>query len=104
MFLPKINDIGLEIDHIDRNKHNNSAFNLRWVNKSVNTLNKLIPVIAQSNNYSTNEHHIVFNSHSYYVVIDKQDLKIRIKFDNIKDAIIERNKIIDKYNCSKNAL
>lgn len=100
MFLPKINTIGLEIDHIDRNKHNNSAYNLRWVSRSINALNKEITTKPQKNN-SINEHHIIFNNHSYYVVISKQDLYVRNKYKTLSEAINQRNKIIENY---KNAV
>ena len=29
-----------EIDHVDRNKHNNNHTNLRWTNRSINNLNR----------------------------------------------------------------
>ena len=44
-FLPKI-DIDLEVDHIDRNHHNNNASNLRWVSRSCNLRNKLATHIS----------------------------------------------------------
>lgn len=38
-FLPKPTSEDLEIDHINRDKGDNSAYNLRWVNRSVNLRN-----------------------------------------------------------------
>ena len=40
LFLPSPTMECVEIDHVDRNKKNNHASNLRWVSRSVNQLNK----------------------------------------------------------------
>ena len=40
LFLPQPTIENAEIDHIDRNKKNNHASNLRWVSRSINQLNK----------------------------------------------------------------
>lgn len=96
-FLPKTLDGYTEIDHIDRNKENNSAHNLRWVDKKTNSLNKAITIKARKNN-SGDEHHIYFNGYSFYVNIQTKDLKVRKKFENKNDAIIYRNKIIAEIN------
>lgn len=37
---PAISDAPLEIDHIDRNRFNNRADNLRWVTRQENLLNR----------------------------------------------------------------
>ena len=50
LFLPAPTEEGLEIDHIDRNKSNNHASNLRWVNSKENMLNKDLEVKSRSNN------------------------------------------------------
>lgn len=97
LFLPKIDIDKLEIDHIDRNKHNNSAYNLRWVDKSINNLNKIIRTKPAPNNI-LNEHHIIYSYPSYYIRITKKNMKINLRFDNLNDAIVERNKIIINYN------
>lgn len=43
LFLPRIEINGLMIDHINRNKLDNRACNLRWVSSSINNLNRGIP-------------------------------------------------------------
>jgi len=39
-FLPSPTEEGLVIDHIDRDRQNNNAGNLRWVTRSVNNSNR----------------------------------------------------------------
>jgi len=41
-FIPNSDNLP-EIDHLDRNKHNNDCRNLRWVSKSQNQQNKGVP-------------------------------------------------------------
>lgn len=41
-FLPNPNNLP-EVDHIDRNRHNNHIDNLRWCSRSENQINKIIP-------------------------------------------------------------
>ena len=40
MFCPKIDAPGLEVDHMNRDKTDNRACNLRWVDKSTNLRNR----------------------------------------------------------------
>ena len=49
-FLPKIDLPKLDVDHIDRNKQNNNASNLRWCSKSCNSRNKPAKNICKCNN------------------------------------------------------
>jgi hypothetical protein len=46
-FLPGPTEPGLVIDHIDRNRQNNNASNLRWVTKSVNSSNRTPPLCSR---------------------------------------------------------
>lgn len=49
-FLPAPTAEGLVIDHIDRNRKNNNASNLRWVTQSVNVLNRSPPMCSKCKN------------------------------------------------------
>ncbi len=49
-----------EVDHIDREKHNNNVNNLRWVNRSKNELNK------SPRNHSTYFRWITKTNRNYY--------------------------------------
>lgn len=69
-FLPQPTESNLQVDHIDRNIKNNSPYNLRWVNASVNKINC----------------NIYKNNTSGYKNIVKEDLLYRVQ--------IMRNKIM----------
>jgi len=76
-----------EIDHIDRNKQNNSLENLRWVTGSENSLNR---------SYKTEHHNIIINkSGSYKVQIRRNKKTITKTFKDFLDAIKFRDEIIN---------
>jgi hypothetical protein len=53
-FLPAPTEEGLVIDHIDHNRRNNNASNLRWVSISVNNRNRKPPVCSKcANSFSS---------------------------------------------------
>ena len=94
-FLPAPTESNLVIDHIDRNRKNNHASNLRWVNRSANATNKTICVKTSRKDM----HHIQENkcqSNTEYIVritINKQ-LHYKI-FPTIEEAKKYRDFIID---------
>jgi hypothetical protein len=45
-FLPAPTEEGLIIDHIDRDRRNNHASNLRWATRSVNNSNRSAPLCS----------------------------------------------------------
>jgi hypothetical protein len=67
LFLPQPTEINLEVDHIDRDKTNNHASNLRWVNKNVNGLNKKKETQARKGN-KLNEIHITKDDYNIFKV------------------------------------
>jgi hypothetical protein len=46
-FLPAPTEEDLVIDHIDRDRRNNNAGNLRWVSRSVNNSNRTPPLCSK---------------------------------------------------------
>jgi len=88
--------IGLETDHIDRNKLNNQRHNLRSVNKSQNGRNKNI------NPRNTSGFTGVYwfkrlKKWRARILIDRKEISLGY-FLNIKDAVIAREKMIVKLN------
>jgi hypothetical protein len=84
------NDNKICIDHIDGNRRNNTVENLRWCNRSENSINKKL----QSNNTSGHRG-VCFDKHNNiwisYVNINKISVKIG-SFKNKEDAIEARIK------------
>lgn len=81
-FLPKIDIPGLVVDHINRNKTDNRACNLRWVSKSINTQNTDIKT-------NTGER---FIQRKYVVHIAVP--KYHRRFDTLEEAVVARDKIL----------
>jgi len=79
-FLPYTDTTGLEVDHINRNKADNRACNLRWCSKSINLQNK---------SYETNTGHK--NIHCVYEV---NIPGFRKRFKTLAEAIIARDNIV----------
>lgn len=91
LFLPQPTEDNLEVDHIDRNKCNNHASNLRWVSKHINSLNKNKELRARKGN-KLNEIHITQNEWGYYCVIIHNS---RIKHYSTHKDFDEAKKIRD---------
>jgi hypothetical protein len=90
-WLPAPTDENLVIDHIDRNRYNNHASNLRWVSRSINSQNRTIEMKARSNS-QTGEHHIkvVLTKRqinpTYVVEIKRCEFLTRKCFNNLEEA------------------
>ena len=56
VFLPAPTEEKCVIDHINRDKHDNRAENLRWVSRSVNGMNRTIELKPRKDN----EHHHIY--------------------------------------------
>ena len=94
-FLPApATDEKLEIDHIDRDKSNNHASNLRWCSKSVNMLNRKHKI---SPNTGEPYIHMQFHPHgrliSYVFQVIKKTPNFRYSkyFKTLEEAIDFRN-------------
>ncbi len=98
-FLPQPTDDECQIDHIDRDRMNNHASNLRWVSKSVNQSNKPIAMKARANKKS--EHHHIYDNMTkgqktltYRVVINSKTLKHYSIHKTLEEAIQKRDEIL----------
>ena len=86
-FLPSPTSESCQIDHIDRNKSNNHASNLRWCSRSVNMINRtFIPSAA------TGQQNITLNKNGRYVFKIKRNKIITQKiFKTLSEAIEARD-------------
>ncbi len=82
----KVDDL---IDHIDRNKLNNQKSNLRFANKSINSINRNL---QKSNKSGFRGVHFDSHSKKWRAEIHHYDKHIRLgRFSDIKDAAIAYN-------------
>ena len=86
------------IDHIDRNKQNNHAYNLRWVSRTVNCENRTIETKPRASN-KQGHHHIkkVLTKRqvvpSYAVVYNNKVFKHYSLHKTLDEAIAKRNSL-----------
>ena len=82
----------LQIDHIDRNKQNNVAPNLRWVTLQENMDNR--KDTCWSRNTTTGELHITgYKNGGFMLRINRRDLKYRSWHKSLEDAIRQRDAV-----------
>lgn len=103
-FLPAPTAGGCVVDHIDRNKFNNSAVNLRWVSRRENNINRDIENAPRRNNRH-GHHHIKILQQRYYVVrINSKKWGFHYKCcKTLNDAIEYRESIINAVQASQGA-
>ena len=86
-FIPNPDNLP-EIDHIDRNKLDNTLSNLRWVSKSENCINR-----TERGNISGNKHIYYRQSKNRYeVAFQRRPDKIFKTFKTLPEAIEYRDK------------
>lgn len=83
-FLPNVDNLP-EVDHLDRNKHNNIVSNLRWVSKVENQRNRGMP--------STNTSGEMYIQFNYKVFGKKDGRSIQKMFSSLDDAKEYRKEI-----------
>ena len=92
-FLPKSHTSKLEVDHINRDKTDNRACNLRWCSRSVQMLNRNMKLPQSGQKYiretkfKTWRVHIRFEGLYYFKA-----------FKTLDEAIVARDKILAEYN------
>ena len=95
LFLPHPTEPNLEVDHIDRNRSNNHASNLRWVNRHINSLNKSKEKKPRKGN-KLNEIHITKDEYDIYIVsFNCSKIKHRSRHRDLNEAIKIRDTILD---------
>ena len=89
-YIPNPNNLPM-VDHIDRNKTNNSLENLRWVSSRTNNLN-------MGKTPKSGHHNIYIDSYNQVIVnIYVNGKRYNKRFYELKDAIAWRDKIIEEY-------
>ena len=84
-FIPRIDLPGLVVDHINRDKTDNRACNLRWVTVAANNKNK--GVFTNTGERYIHKRYIVNISTPHYVKA----------FDTLEEAVAARDKILEEY-------
>ena len=94
-FLPAPTATGLEVDHIDRNRVNNCASNLRWVTHGENCQNKG----DYKNNTSGHKNiHKRSDTGSYRVYIRRYNtIVFRKTYPTLEEAIVARDEFISSF-------
>jgi hypothetical protein len=100
-WLPAPTEDNCVIDHIDRNRYNNTASNLRWVSKSENATNKSIVTKTSLGD----NHHIKTvkcdSNIDYFVRITINKEAIQKRFKTLEEAKQFRDQLIDNSEFKK---
>lgn len=90
-FIPNL-DAKLTVDHIDKNKSNNTISNLRWATNDEQLENKEYPLTINSNPGATGEKYIHWMSKTQkFRVYNKRNNPVLKYFKTLEDAIKFRN-------------
>ena len=91
-FLPRIDIAKLRVDHINRDKRDNRACNLRWVPNRINILNT-------SRKTSSGHRNIyITRNDTYRVAISYTGFSYQKQFKTLDEAISARDNILAEYN------
>ena len=93
-FCPKEDVEGLTVDHIDRDKSNNRASNLRWVDKTTQTLNRVAPLGLSGHRHisPTPRGNWVFSVCRGYKNV------VCMTFKTLSEAIVARDAYLSEHN------
>jgi hypothetical protein len=96
-FLPAPTCPKCEVDHIDRNKENNHASNLRWVSKQENLRNRGIEMKPRKGN-SFGHHHVsscvIREKPMFRVVFNRFYLRHYSVHETLEEALTKRDEVI----------
>ena len=76
------------VDHIDRNRTNNSLQNLRWVTRTENNINK---GLNKNNKFGEKFISFLKSQNRFVFHINREELRIQKRFEFLEDAIIYRD-------------
>jgi hypothetical protein len=93
-FIPNINN-EMFVDHIDMNKVNNNVNNLRWVDRSLNNMNK------KAYGQSGKKYISYYEKRNKYSVEIKR-YNIKKQFSSLLEALVFRNNKINELNINFN--
>jgi hypothetical protein len=80
----------LEVDHIDRNRSNNSVQNLQWATRSENQLNRGYAI------KNPEMHHMVITKYGSFQVKIRGRTKVDKCFKTLEDAIAFRDRFMEE--------
>lgn len=90
-FLPRIEYPKLQVDHINQDKRDNRACNLRWVSRRINALN------ITRNTTSGHKNIYITKNDTYRVAISYTGFSYQKQFKTLEEALAARDKILEEY-------
>jgi hypothetical protein len=94
-FLPAPTEEGCEIDHIDRDKTNNHASNLRWCSKSINMLNRNHKIPTTGEKYIT-LYNLKYGGIRYVLGLNRnKPNQFKAYYKTLEEAVIQRNILLN---------
>lgn len=98
VFIPNDNEDYTQIDHINRVKTDNRVENLRWVNNSMNSLNRDFMNMKLSKRNKTGKIGVRFKDKKYEVYIGTKNRKIYGgRYNTFEEAVKRREELEKEY-------